>query len=226
MAVQPANAPNKPAYCEPPEPDALQTIANTPGSPYFVHHPAIYSPTVPTIIFLSGGSGTQRGSQRAWNNYLSHGSGVEAFRIILPYAVDEGFLGQHGRTFDILEEVLACYGGNPARVHIGGYSNGGYAAFELMLWRPQLFATLLGAPGAFPRGTEPAAWAKALAGKAIFNGVGENDVGWKSAVEATHDALVALGIDSVYVEFPGQGHVVNEAFDESILVDFWLKHSR
>ncbi len=45
--------------------------------------------------------------------------------------------------------------------------------------------------------TDPADWAKALAGHSIFNGVGAHDDGWKSQVKATHEALVAAGIESV-----------------------------
>ena len=68
------------------------------------------------------------------------------------------------------------------------------------------------------------AWAKALAGKAVFNGAGANNDAWKSEVKETNDALVAAGIDSIYVEFPGKGLIVREGFDESIFFDFWLRH--
>ncbi|MBI2940346.1 MAG: hypothetical protein HYY04_07880 [Chloroflexi bacterium] len=143
---------------------------------------------------------------------------------MVPYSVEDDFIDEAGRTFEILDEVLACYGGDAAKVHIAGVSNGGLVAFALMLARPDRFATLLGAPGSFSR-QDPAAWARALAGRAVFNGVGSNDDGWKSEVKATHDALVAAGVESVYVEFAGQGHIVGEAFDESVFFEFWATHS-
>ena len=151
---------------------------------------------------------------------------MEAFRIVVPYSVDAGYEEDEvGWVLKMLEEVLACYGGDPAKFHIGGYSNGGLLEFEVMLAHPERFATLLGVPGAFPGWTKPSAWARALAGHAVFNGVGANDLAWKDNAKDTNDALVAAGIDSVYVEFANQAHVVNEAFDESIFFDFWAKHS-
>ncbi len=220
----PAVAPQKPAYCVPADKDGLQDITDTPASPYIVHHPASDSLSVPTIVFLSGGSGSRKSAQRVWNNYLSGGAAVGSFLVVLPYSLDVDFIDDAQRTFKILDEVLACYGGNASKVHLAGVSNGGLAAFALMLRRPERFATLLGAPGAFPVNTDATDWAKALAGRAVFNGVGASDDGWKSDVKATHDALVAAGIDSVYVEFAGQRHIVNEAFDENVFFDFWIKH--
>lgn len=222
-SAQPASEPKKPDNCIPAQPGTLQEITGTQASPYFVVHPGQDSSRVTTVIFLSGGAGSRRSAQRVWTNYLSRGSDREAFRIVVPYAVDMEYIDEAGRTFAILNEVLACYGGDPARVHIGGVSNGGVAAFMLMLARPQRFATLLGAPGTFPITTNPEAWGKALAGRAVFNGVGANDVDWKPNVKATHEALAAMGISSVYAEFPDQGHTVNQSFDNSILFDFWAK---
>lgn len=225
-SVQSTSGPKQPNTCNPAQPGTLQEITNTQASPYFVVHPAQDDPRVPTVIFLGGGSGSRRSAERAWTNYLSRGSARESFRIVLPYAVDMDYIDDAVRTFGVLNEVLACYGGDPARVHIGGVSNGGYAAFVLMLARPQHFASLLGAPGLFPATTKPEAWAKALAGRPVFNGVGANDLDWKPDVKAQHDALVAMGTDSVYVEFPDQGHTANQTFDNSVLFDFWVRRSR
>jgi predicted esterase len=219
----PAGSLDKPAYRVPAEKGKLQEIENTPASPYFVQHPAFDSPTSPTVVFLTGGSGSRRSAQRAWSNYLSAGAGVDEFRLVLPYSVDFEYIDEAIRTFRILDEVLACYGGDAGKVHLGGVSNGGLAAFAVMLARPHLFATLLGTPGAFPR-VAPPAWTKALAGRAVFNGVGANDGDWQPEVKETHDALAAAGIESVYVEFAGEGHIVGADFDESVFFDFWAKH--
>ena len=92
-----------------------------------------------------------------------------------------------------------------------------------MLARPQLFATLLGAPGSFLR-QDPTEWAEALAGRAVFNGVGADDLEWKPEVQLTHDALAGLGIESVFVEFIGEGRIVSTDFDESVFFEFWAAH--
>ncbi len=112
-----ATAPEQASSCPAPSTDTLQDIRDTPASPYFVHHPAAGLADVPTVIFIPGGAGSRRGASRAWENYLSDGQGVESFRIIIPYAVDLDFLEEFPRTFQILDEVLACYGGQR---HHGG----------------------------------------------------------------------------------------------------------
>ena len=216
--------PNKPEHCADVQRGKLQDINDTSASPYFVHHPSSDLAESPTVIFIPGGAGLRRNAQRAWESYLSEARAVESFRIIIPYSANLEFLEEFSRTFEILDEVLACYGGDPAQVHVAGFSNGGLAAFALMLQRPDRFTTLLGAPGEFAA-VNPREWAKALAGKSVFNGVGENDNDWKPEVKETHDALVSVGIDSVYGEFPGQGHSARDGFDKNVLFDFWTKHS-
>ncbi|MBI3914242.1 MAG: hypothetical protein HY327_08685 [Chloroflexi bacterium] len=215
--------PGAPMYCLAPEKGEPQEIIGTPAGPYFVHHPKQDNPNVPTIVFLGGGSGSRRSAQRIWANYLSGGKGVDDFRAVMPYSIDLEYNdpGEAQRTFKILDEVLACYGGDPKQVHIAGFSNGGYVAFELMLQHPERFVTLLGAPGLFPRLSTPERWAKALCGHAVFNGVGSEDYDWKEDVQTTHAGLLKVGIASEYVEFKNQSHALNEAFDETVFFDFW-----
>jgi hypothetical protein len=120
----PAVGPQKPAYCVAADNDGLQDITDTPASPYIVHHPASDDPSVPTIVFLSGGSGSRKNAQRVWNNYLSGGAAVGSFRVVLPYSLDVDYIDDAQRTFKIMDEVLACYGGNASKVHLAGVSNG------------------------------------------------------------------------------------------------------
>ncbi|MEK7281456.1 MAG: hypothetical protein AAB037_03790, partial [Chloroflexota bacterium] len=199
---------DKPAYCVPAQKGGLQEFLNTPASPYFIRHPSSDGPNVLTIIWLGGGSGTRNGVSRSWDRYLSPDSRVNSFRVVLPYASrsEDSFLDNAPRTYQILDEVLACYGGNPKKVHIAGNSNGGIAAFSLMVARPELFATLLGAPGSFwvsfAASTQyplTAEQLKSFAGHAFFNGVGENDENWKDEAKEADKQLRAAGLDSVYV---------------------------
>ncbi len=224
----PPPTPTEPSQCAPAEMDGLQDVTETATAPYFVHHPAPDNPSASTVIFLPGGSGRQGSAQRVWDNVFADAPGAQALRVVIPYTIDADFIGEANRTFAILNEVLWCYGGDPAKVHLAGTSNGGLAAFALMVARPEHFATLLGAPGAFPvqdpTVVDPAVWAEALAGRAVFNGVGALDGDWKSEVIATHNALAAAGIESVFVEFAGQGHALRAALDESVFFDFWARH--
>jgi len=228
--VLPPSAPPTavPAGCDIAEPDVLQDVTETPAAPYFVHHPTFDGPAAGTVVFIAGGSTTRGGAQRTWQNVLAAPEHSGDFRVVLPYSVDSDFHDDPSRAFAILDEVLRCYGGDPARVHIAGSSNGGLAAFALMLAQPNRFATLLGAPGAFdvddPSTVDPQVWVDALSGRAVFNGVGELDVFWQPEVEAINKALTAAGIESQYVEFPGRGHSLRNGFDASIFFDFWLSH--
>lgn len=203
---------------------SLFDARRTPAGPYLLHHPAEAAAETPTVMFIPGGtSGTREAAERVWTNYLSNGDGVDDYRIVTPYAVDFDLYDDEDRLLAIVDEVVRCFGGDPERFHVAGYSRGGQIAFDLMLARPDLFATALGAPGEFPQ-IDPDGWRDRLAGKAVFNGVGELDEEWLPFVRATHDGLVAAGIESVYVEFPGEGHRLSAEFDESIFFEFWASH--
>ena len=113
-------------------------------------------------------------------------------------------------------------------MHLAGTSNGGLAAFALMTAPPEYFATLLGVPGAFPvqdpATIDPAVLGRTLAGRVVFNGVGARDSDWKPEVIPTHNALAEAGIELVFVEFPGEGHVLSATFDPGVLFGFWESH--
>lgn len=46
----------------------------------------------------------------------------------------------------------------------------------------------------------------------------------KEPAPAIDGRLTSLGYDSTFVEFSGQGHILDANFDESALFDFWLAH--
>jgi pimeloyl-ACP methyl ester carboxylesterase len=193
-----------------------------------MHAPTVDDGAGATIVFLPGGGGGYGTAQRVWQTVFSGGAGFEAYRVIIPYAVDEDLIDQALRTFDIIDEVLWCFGGDPMQVHLGGSSNGGLAAFGLMARAPERFATLVGAPGAFPvqdpSAVDAETWFELLAGRAVLNGVGAFDTEWRVEVIATHNALAGAGIESHFVEFPGQGHVLSPRFDSRALLEFWESH--
>lgn len=204
----------------------LQDITTTPASPYLVRHPT----AVPEdklgdiVVFLAGGPGDSASASYAFNSFLGTAEQLNQIWGVMPYTEDGSLSDEGDRVVAVVEEILACYGGDPDRAHLAGTSNGGRAAFTIMLEHPETFNTLLGAPGYF---TEPdtSVWAAALADKAVFNGVGEeDDESWREVVLATHESLLAVGVDSTYNEFAGQGHVPNADFDSSTLFAFWNSH--
>ena len=223
LEPEPSPVVTKPDYCEPAGTDELHEVLSTPASPYFVHHPTSGSPAGPTVMFLPGGSGSRRGAERVWRNFLSEGDESGVFRLVMLYSEDGELSDAVPRMYKIREEVLACFGGDSNKVHIAGTSNGGHMAFFMMLTRPQMFASLLGAPGEFPV-NQPERWVTSLGGRPVFNGVGANDVDWIPGVRGTHDGLVSSGGNSVNVEFVGQGHQVGPEFDERIFFEFWANN--
>jgi predicted esterase len=211
--------------CAPRGDGPLQDVVGTPASPYFIHHPDQPTDDTPTVIFLPGGAGTRTIARDfIWKNWLSRGRRLDQVRVVIPYVADGSKMTREeaGRALRIREEVLVCYGGARRRVHLAGTSNGGRHAYDLMVSTPGRFASLLGAPGVFPDGGNDKRLAMALRDRPVYNGVGAEDGDWKPQVQAAHQRLERLGIRSVYVEFPGQGHIVNDEFDPSGFFDFWL----
>ncbi len=220
----------QPRGCAPLGDGELQEVTDTAAAPYFIHRPTLddRGRGAPTVAFLAGGSGGRSSAQRMWEILFAGRAETSRLQVALPYAIDVNFVDEASRTLTILNEVLSCYGGDPMHVHLAGTSNGGLAAFALMAAQPEYFATLLGAPGAFPvqdpATIDPAILGRTLAGRAVLNGVGALDSAWKPEVIATHNALARAGIESVYVEFAGAGHVLNATLDPGAFFDFWESH--
>ena len=217
-----------PAACAPAAAGVLQEVTDTPGAPYFVHHP-LGGGSGPTVVFLGGGSGGRSAAESIWGRVFADAPQTANFRVVLPYVTGGDLINEARRVFVTVNEVLGCYGGDPAQVHIAGTSNGGLAAYALMAERPQVFATLAGLPGAFPvqdpTTLDPALVLQVMGGRAVFNAAGSSDNDWKSEVIATHNVLVAAGVESVYYEIPNQGHILTSLFDPTPLFDFWIAHS-
>jgi predicted esterase len=168
------------------------------------------------------------GAQSLWNRFFANRPETDRFVVVIPYVNDGDLITDTGRMLVILDEMLWCTRANPQAVHLAGTSNGGLAAFAIMTAHPEYFATLLGAPGAFPvpdpSKVQREVWAERFAGRAVFNGVGAADAAWRAEVMATHNALAAAGVESVFVEFARQGHVTDATFDPSPFFEFWGRH--
>jgi len=212
-----------PEYCEEALQGELQHVASHPEAPYFVHHPDTDSLSVPTIVFMPGGGGTESSGPGTFRQWFERGSSLGDYRVLVVVSGDGDLTDEWDRVPAALDEVLACYGGDSSRVHLAGTSNGGLGAFSVMLDHYERFATLMGCPGVWTSWDEDEVLT-ALTGRPVYNGVGELDSGWLPYVELTHERLLALGLDSVYVEFEGQDHIPNDAFDQDQLFDFWDEH--
>lgn len=216
--------PPPPSFCPAPVAGDLQEVTGTPASPYYVAHPAQPDAKTSTVIFLPGGPGSRDIGSFIYANYLQNGNKANQYRLVVPYSAAGDFPSEADRTTMILDEVLACFGGDPNHVHLAGTSNGGVAAYAQMIAHGDRFVSLLGCPGLFDKSVTDDQLKMVFAGKPVFNGVGGLDTQWGPPVKATNTRLTGLGITSQYVEFPGQMHIVNSSFDPSIFFDFWSAH--
>jgi pimeloyl-ACP methyl ester carboxylesterase len=119
----------------------LHDVTGTPAGPYLVHHPTTGRVPKHTVIFLPGGDGSKDLSEEfIWPLWLANGRGVDEVRVVIPYTADGDLGDEQERIVAIAAEVLGCFGGDPAHVHLAGTSMGGLAAFETMKRQPAPFA--------------------------------------------------------------------------------------
>ena len=212
-----------PEGCVMPTPGETQLVSAQGAGPFILRYPTVADSGTDIILFHPGGAGDQQSAVYTYQNWLEQGEGIDSFIVAVPFATDGNFTDEYDRSLLLLDELQTCYC-NSGRVHLGGTSNGGLSAFVLMLAAPERFATLLGAPGAWQNFDEQAI-ADALESKSLFLGVGALDAGWLDGVKLTHEVLASeYGVDSTYMEFEGQGHLLTPQFDESVFFDFWASH--
>lgn len=192
-------------------------VTTTAASPYFVRHPSNSDTPRDIVLFMPGGPGAQAQAEPTFDLWLSQGRGIADFLVVMPYGANGGLTEDH--VLAVLDEVQACYC-HTGRVHLGGTSNGGRLAYRLALAHADRFVTLLGAPGTFET-LEPDQLQPAFEGKRVFNAVGELDEAWQVGVTAAHDALLDVGVETTLFEMPGQGHILDASFDETVFFEFW-----
>lgn len=206
-----------PPTCAGVEASVRVNVTQTDASPYFVRHPSDGATPRDIVLFMPGGPGAQAQAEPTFDLWLSQGAGIEDFLVVMPYGASGSLSDDH--VIEVLDEVQACYC-NTGRVHLGGTSNGGRLAYRLALSNAERFVSLLGAPGTFET-PDPVPLGKALAGKRVFNAVGELDEAWQAGVTEAHEALLEAGVESTIFEMPGQGHILDEGFDETVFFEFW-----
>ncbi len=208
-----------PTSCPSLEPSARIDVTTSDAAPYLVRFPSNSDEPADIVLFMPGGPGTAAQAPLTFDLWLGQGKGIDDFLVVMPYSATGNLPGEPEHVLAVLDEIEACFC-NTGRVHLGGTSNGGRLAYRLALEHADRFSTLLGAPGVF-EDPDPRTLDRALAGKRVFNAVGELDGGWRAGVEASHQALLDAGVDSTLYEMPGQGHILSEDFDESVFFAFW-----
>ncbi len=123
--------------------------------------------------------------------------------------------------WDFLEAACECYAVDPARLVLGGFSQGGFMAFQLALRAPARFAALLAMSTWLPEDLAEAVEktpAHAALPTLLVHGSDDPAVPVERAHD-TRDALEALGMRPEYREY-AMGHEIRPEALEDIMA--WL----
>lgn len=194
-----------PDWCPAPE-DGRQQVDDTDAAPYLVSHPDSGLGDAPVVLFMPGGYGNDEHATGTWDAFLQGAvDGLSRYRVVMPFATDGDFRDEWQRAEDVLDEVLTCFGGDPAELHLIGHSNGGWEALNLLqAMEPGTFATISVAPGSFDD-YDPDRLVVAQDRALVV--VGENDdPAFIAACEGIRDALEAVGMDVTFEVIAGMGH--------------------
>jgi pimeloyl-ACP methyl ester carboxylesterase len=198
--------------------EGRQEVESDVAGPYLVMHPL--GELSGTVIFMPGSDGSYRSATGTWGAFFD--DDPRGYRLVMPWDESGDYPGTAPPVAELIDEIFACFGGDAARVHLIGHSNGGYLAYNVV--GPELadrFVSVTGAPGYFTRMKE-----KQLEGLAFHNAVGENDGTWVEEMESAHEELLAAGFESELTIWPGQAHTPGRNWDgRDGMFDFWDRHA-
>ena len=220
-----------PRFFDPRTTSTFQLVGSSPK--YWVYLPKAWTPEPsgqgwPVIVALHGSG--ERGSDPV--KPTQHGLGPVVWRshgefpaiVIFPQAPEHSYWGMpdnNARVLAALDEVLAKYHGDPARVYLTGNSLGGFGTWFLGALHPERFAALVpicgGVRGKSPRpdapfagvpeDQRPAEIAKRIGKLPVWIFHGNRD--WLVPVRYSQEmdaVLRAAGGDVHYTEYPDLGH--------------------
>jgi len=165
------------------------------------------SRTYPVILVFTGGSQQLRGAEGTLNADWREQAERRGYVVVSP-ATPNGSLFFEGadRIFpDFLEAIIRDYHARGGTLHIAGHSNGGLSAFHVAAKYPRYFTTVTGYPGLLDGQADPNR-IEALAPLCLFMHVGDQDGGWRSAMQRQSEALRARGFRIRYTVEPQQQH--------------------
>ena len=146
------------------------------------------------------------------------------FIVLSPQCPDETTWWDHQRTLKLLlDEIVANYAVDEARIYLTGLSMGGYGTWSLAMAYPRLFAAI--APicgGGFPE------FVSVLKSVPVWAFHGAEDKTVKlEASQRMVDALRACGGDVRFTVYPGVGHDSwTRTYDNPELYQWFLQHRR
>ena len=176
---------------------------------YKVYLPPGYDPAkaYPAVLVFTGGPQRLEMAENTINTDWKPEADKRGYIVVSPAAPDAGLFFQGGdRAFPaFLDALKRDY--RISKLHIAGHSNGGLSAFHIAARYPDRFATVTGYPGLLDDG-QPL---QRLKGMCVYMHVGENDPGWKGAMQEEADAMRRDGFRVRFTVEPNQVHRLKAA---------------
>jgi predicted peptidase len=220
-------------------PLALPALANSPAKPmtttahipinYLLSLPRTYAakgPGVPLILFLhgSGERGTDLNKVKAWGPPAIADKDPDfPFMVVSPQLPDGE--AWHALTLKaLLDDVLAKYNVDRARVYLTGLSLGGYGAWDLAIRYPHYFAAVAPICGG---GIARAAGSMRAIPTWVFHGKKDDAVPEEESGRMVA-ALQAAGGNVQYTVLPEGGHIDAwvHAYEKAGLFAWFLKQRK
>ncbi|SFW42105.1 carboxylesterase family protein [Luteibacter sp. UNCMF366Tsu5.1] len=215
---------------------------------YQVFVPADLHKPPAVVLFLHGsgerGNDNQKQMSQGLPPWLKQHTDFPAV-VVIPQAPDDTEWTDPADTalaMAALEKSVKEFHGDRKRLYVTGLSMGGYGAWQLAVDHPGTFAAAAIICGGIevldpedrdlyvhaPKGSDPFAWVAEHIGKLpvwIFHGGDDNVVPTEQS-RKMHAALVKLGKDVKYTEFPGVNHGSWEkAYATPDLWDWMFSHT-
>lgn len=182
---------------------------------YWISQPIAGDEHTELILFLGGGGAEEQSVRGNLQGLLQGDERFLDYRIVAPWVGDSD---REASAMAAVQAVQDCFGGDLSRVHLIGHSSGGRVAYSLAL--EQRFSTVVGFPAMFDSGVSDDDLIEGLECEPVLNAAGSED-SWLGEVQATHERLEGLGLDSTLLVVEGEGHVPGPDFDPGPFYD-WL----
>lgn len=146
----------------------------------------------PAVLVFTGGAQQLLGAENTLNADWRGQAEKRGYIVISPGTPDGSLFFQGAdRIFPaFLDAILRDYRIRDGKLHIAGHSNGGLSAFHIASKYPAYFATVTGYPGLLDGQPSRLAALKPLC---VFMHVGDQDSGWKDAMQQQADMLQRQG---------------------------------
>jgi poly(3-hydroxybutyrate) depolymerase len=144
----------------------------------------------PAVLVFTGGAQLLRGAESTLIADWRDQAEKRGYIVISPGTPNGSlFFEDADRIFpEFLDMIVRDYKVAGGTLHIAGHSNGGLSAFHVAAKYPNYFKTVTGYPGLLD-GQSDVARMQVLKPLCIFMHVGEQDEGWKSAMQQQADRM-------------------------------------